>query len=169
MRRISFTSLVFVRASIKRIRAFCGLSVSAGTMPSASYSAVGVTRPLPVRLDRTTELNVQLGSSQVSETITVTAEAPVVDPEQVSISQTFDAAYLDQVVTGNNRSYQDVLGQAPGAVDQDGNPAVFGSTDAENAYYIDGVNTTDPVTSTLLPGQLSGLPDWLTTSGQVTL
>lgn len=101
-----------------------------------------------VRLDRTTELNVQLSSSQLTETITVTAEAPVVDPEQVSISQTFDAAYLDQVVTGNNRSYQDVLGQAAGAVDQDGNPAVFGSTDAENAYYIDGVNTTDPVTST---------------------
>lgn len=101
-----------------------------------------------IRLDRTTELNVELGSASVAETITVTAEAPVVDPEQVSISQTFDVAYLEQVVTGNNRSYQDVLGQAPGAVDQDGNPAVFGSTDAENAYYIDGVNTTDPVTST---------------------
>jgi hypothetical protein len=101
-----------------------------------------------VRLDRTTELNAQLATSQIAETITVTGEAPVVDPEQVSISQTFDQQYLDKIVVGTDRSYQDILGQAAGSVDRGGNPSVFGSTDAENAYYIDGVNTTDPVTAT---------------------
>ena len=101
-----------------------------------------------VRLDRTTELNAQLSVSQIAETITVTGEAPVVDPEQVSIAQTFDQKYLDRIVVGTDRSYQDILGQAAGSVDRGGNPSVFGSTDAENAYYIDGVNTTDPVTAT---------------------
>lgn len=110
----------------------------------ATQEAAAVT----VRLDRTTELNVQLAVSTVAETITVTGEAPVVDPEQVSIAQTFDQKYLDKIVVGTDRSYQDILGQAAGSVDRGGNPSVFGSTDAENAYYIDGVNTTDPVTST---------------------
>ena len=52
-RRSSFGSLVFVSASISRTRAFCGLSVSLGITPNASYSAVAITRPLPTRLDRT--------------------------------------------------------------------------------------------------------------------
>ena len=35
------------------MRAFCGLRVSPGIMPSASYSCCAITRPLPVRFDRT--------------------------------------------------------------------------------------------------------------------
>jgi hypothetical protein len=50
-------------------------------------------------------------------------------------------------IGSGNRSYQSMLGQAAG-VAGGGNPQVLGSTLGENAYYVDGANTTDPVTAT---------------------
>ncbi len=101
-----------------------------------------------VRLDRTTELNIQMPMSKFGEEITVVAETPVVDPSQVSTAQNFTADYLKYAAIGSaNRSYQNVLTQAAGVVGG-GNPNVFGSTMGENAYYVDGLDTTDPVTAT---------------------
>ena len=82
----------------------------------------------------------------------VTTETPVVDPERVSVNHNFDQTYLEEIAVGStNRGYQDVLFAAPGVGSQTGggsNPSVFGSTYRENAYYLDGSNTTDPVTLT---------------------
>ncbi len=104
-----------------------------------------------VRLDRTTEVQVTL-VTPATETIEVTAEAPVVDPEQVSTAQTFTIDYLENAAVGSaNRSYQDVLFQVGGVAAQAGagdNPSVYGSTLGENAFLVDGIDTTDPVTST---------------------
>ncbi len=106
------------------------------------------TATVAVRLDRTAEVNAQLSPSTVSEEIVVTAEAPVIDPEQVGTGQVFNADYLSQAVVGSgNRSYQSVLTQTAG-VTGGSNPNVFGSTLGDNAYYVDGITTTDPVTST---------------------
>ena len=84
--------------------------------------------------------------------IQVVAETPVVDPTQVTMEQTFDAVYLQNAAIGaNNRSYQNMLYQAAGAdssTESAGNPSVFGSTSGENTFYIDGMDTTDPITST---------------------
>lgn len=103
---------------------------------------------VPVRLDQTTQLNAQLSRADVSEVIVVTAEAPVVDPEQTGLQQTYNIEYLDKAAIGSaNRSYQAVIGQAAGT-DGGANPRVFGATLGENNYLIDGVTTTDPVTST---------------------
>ncbi len=105
-----------------------------------------------VRLDRTTFLNVSMSSDVVSEEIVVTADTPVVDPERVSASQNFDLEYLQNVAVGaNNRGYQDILFQAAGVGTNrvsGSNPSVFGSTHMENAFYVDGSNTTDPLTET---------------------
>ncbi len=80
--------------------------------------------------------------------IEVMAETPVVDPTQVNTGIVLDQKYLqDSAVGSGNRQYQSVLSQAPG-VSGGGNPRVFGSSQRENAYYVDGVNTTDPVTAT---------------------
>lgn len=100
-----------------------------------------------VRLDRTTEIEVTLGQP-TTETILVTAEAPVVDPEQVGTAQTFTKEYLENAAIGSaNRSYQSVLTQT-GGVAGGANPNVYGSTLGENAFLVDGIDTTDPVTST---------------------
>lgn len=104
-----------------------------------------------VRLDRTTEMAFTLPEGSVTEEIVVTSEAPVVDPEQVGTAQTFTEEYLQYAAIGSgNRSYQAVLFQAGGVADQGSasNPSVFGSTLGENAYLVDGVDTTDPVTAT---------------------
>jgi Carboxypeptidase regulatory-like domain/TonB dependent receptor-like, beta-barrel len=102
-----------------------------------------------VRLDRTTEINVQMPLGKFAEEVTVVAETPVIDPTQVSTSQTFTSEYLKNSAVGSaNRSYQNVLSQTAGVVNDGGNPHVFGSTLGENAYFVDGLDTTDPVTST---------------------
>ena len=81
-----------------------------------------------------------------TDEITVAADAPVVDPLQTGTKQIFDLPYLQQASIGSdNRSYQLMIGQTAG-VTGSSNPNVFGSTDAENAYFIDGQDTTDPQT-----------------------
>ncbi len=101
-----------------------------------------------VRLSRVTELRLSMALGEFSEEVTVVAETPVVDPEQVSTSQTFGVEYLKKASIGSaNRSYQSVLTDV-GGVAGGSNPNVFGSTLGENSFTVDGVNTTDPVTAT---------------------
>lgn len=116
-----------------------------------------------VRLNRVTEIHVDLEAGEFAGEITVVAETPVVDPEQVSTSQTFTYEHLQESSVGSvNRKYYNVLAQAPGvaqtrsrrrtggtAAPVSANPHVFGSTQAENVYYIDSVDSTDPVSSTV--------------------
>lgn len=103
---------------------------------------------VPVRLDRNTQLAITLSLASLAEQITVTGEAPVVDPEQVTIGQVYQQQYLEKAAVGaNNRDYLDVIGTAAGVVGT-GNVNVFGSTGSENVYLVDGVSTTDPVTAT---------------------
>lgn len=106
-------------------------------------------REVQVRLDRTTEIFVELPQGQFADQITVTSEAPLLDTTQTSIAQTYSQDYLENAPVGSSgRDYLSIIALAPGAVDDDGNPRVFGSLDNENAYYVDGVDTTDPVTAT---------------------
>jgi hypothetical protein len=101
-----------------------------------------------VRLNRTTTIEFELALGQLTESIEVTAETPVLDTQQVSTSQTFSEDYLANAAVGStNRSYQSVLSQSAGVVGGS-NPNVFGSTEGENAYFIDGMDSTDPVTAT---------------------
>lgn len=101
-----------------------------------------------VRVDRTTEVNGSLSPAEVSEAIVVTTEIPVLDPEQTGTERMYSTEYLEKASIGSaNRSYQSVLQQTAG-VTGGANPVVYGSTLGENAWLIDGISTTDPVTST---------------------
>ncbi len=101
-----------------------------------------------VRLNRVTEIQVSMAVGEFGEEVMVTAETPVVDPEQVSTAVSFSTDYLEKAaVSSIFRSYQTMLEQAPG-VAGGANPNVYGSTGAENAWVVDGSNTTDPVTAT---------------------
>jgi hypothetical protein len=103
-----------------------------------------------VRLGGATALTIEMPQGRFTGEITVVDETPVVDPVQSNMEQVFDRNYLDRAAIGSSgRSYVSVLFQAAGADDVGSpNPSVFGSTVGENAYYIDGVDTTDPATST---------------------
>ncbi len=101
-----------------------------------------------VSLDTTTPLNVQMAMGAVTEAITVTAEAVVVDPTQTTVKQNFGTQHLKYATIGSaGRTYQSVLQQAPG-VAGGANPQVMGANLGQNNYMLDGVNTTDPVTHT---------------------
>jgi hypothetical protein len=79
--------------------------------------------------------------------IEVIDETPVVDPTQVGSGQVFDKTYMqDSAIGSANRTYYSIIGQTPGVdLIWDGSwafPRVFGSTSTENAYFVDGIDTT---------------------------
>ncbi|HSS50004.1 MAG TPA: TonB-dependent receptor, partial [Thermoanaerobaculia bacterium] len=79
--------------------------------------------------------------------ITVTSDVPVVDTTSAAIGTNMNAGTIQTLPTGRN--YSAVALITPG-VSSDANTdnagqsslSVYGSTGAENAFYIDGVNTT---------------------------
>src|SRR6185295_2213944 len=101
---------------------------------------------IAVGLDRVTTLNASLRAAATGQ-ITVTSDAPVIDTTSTSLGSNLDDRAIRTLPTARN--YSAVVQITPG-VSTDANPedraqsdiAVYGSTGAENVYYIDGVNTT---------------------------
>jgi hypothetical protein len=99
-----------------------------------------------VNLDKGTTLNVSLRAAMTEE-ITVTGATPVVDTVDATVAMNFDTHAIESLPTARN--YSSIAQIAPG-VSSDANPenqgqttmTVYGSSGAENAFYIDGVNTT---------------------------
>jgi len=99
-------------------------------------------------------MTIAMSKATFSDEIEVIDRIPVVDPTQVNTGQIFDRAYMQSSAIGAvKRNYLVVVNQAAGVagggwwngVPQ---PRVFGSTVGENAYFMDGVDTTDPTTAT---------------------
>lgn len=105
-----------------------------------------VVRDNVVRLDALTTVPVAL-SRTINETVTVTAETPLVDVTSTTIGSNLDQEFVEELPTV--RTYQTNLTLVP-SVDQGvgGNPVVLGGLSTDNLYLIDGINTTDPVTQT---------------------
>lgn len=100
---------------------------------------------LSVDLGATVRVDVGLTVTDSGEVITVLADAPAIDVENVQTGVVLDAEFLKDIPSG--RSYQSAVQVAPGVVGG-GNPNMHGGFDTANQYYIDGVNTTDPLTNT---------------------
>src|SRR6185295_18716672 len=103
-------------------------------------------KDVAVWLDKDTVLNPVLRAA-VAEEITVTTEIPVVNTTTTELGTNLDSRALETLPTGRN--YSSVVQITPG-VSSDANPentgqssiTVYGSTGAENVFYVDGVNTT---------------------------
>jgi outer membrane receptor for ferrienterochelin and colicin len=130
-------------------------SVPPGTY-KVEYALSGVKNAsregVVVHAQQTSTSNIQM-SLAMSETLTVSASQVVVDPTQAAQVTTLDEEHLKYTSVGaGNRTYQASLIQAPGVAmstsGTSGNPQVSGSNNAQNDWYVDGVNTTDPVTHT---------------------
>jgi hypothetical protein len=101
-----------------------------------------------VSLGGAAALNIIMPQGRFESEIEVVAQTPVIDPTQVNTEQVFDLSYMQQAAIGSdNRNYLYIVGQAPGVTGRN-NPNVLGSTPSENAYFIDGVDTTEPLTGT---------------------
>jgi hypothetical protein len=105
-------------------------------------------RELRVALGGVAAVSIVMPQAKFESEIEVVAQAPVIDPTQVNTEQVFDLNYMQQAAVGSdNRNYLYIVGQAPGVTGR-AIPNVLGSTQEENAYFIDGQDTTDPLTGT---------------------
>ena len=96
-----------------------------------------------VQLDRTAKVTLRLVPVKFASEIEVMADVPIIDPARTNTGEVFDEQYLQQTSIGSNgRHYFRIMDQAAGVVP--GIPQeVFGATYSENAYLVDGFNTTD--------------------------
>ena len=105
-----------------------------------------------VSLNKATKVNIAMSLSRVSEAVTVSGNTEVIDPTQANTQVNLKEDFLKYASVGQaGRSYQDAMEVIPGVADQagaGGNPSVFGANLGQNAFLIDGLNTTDPVTHT---------------------
>jgi hypothetical protein len=105
-------------------------------------------RGVHVSLGKDVTMDVVLQPASVSEILTVTAAAPLLDTSSTSVGTNLDTRAIETLPTGRN--YASIAQVSPGT-SSDANPSnpgqqtitVYGSSGAENAFYVDGVNTTN--------------------------
>ena len=117
-------------------------------LPPATYDVraeltgfQSVIRKAPVRLNDVTEVDFTLPVGAVSETVTVTAESPIVDPERAGLSVNINNQALTSVPVTTSRRFQDAWLVVPGVAV---NPATQELTGSERRTSLDGADVTDP-------------------------
>jgi hypothetical protein len=101
-----------------------------------------------ISLGKDATIDVRMSTAAITEELTVVATAPVLDTGSTSTGANLDQRTIESLPTARN--YASIVQVAPG-VSSDANPSnagqstisVYGSSGAENAFYIDGVNTTN--------------------------
>lgn len=108
-----------------------------------------LTRRAEVSLSENTVADAKLGLQGVSETITVTAEASLVDKQSTAIQNGYSSEQVQALPTG--QEYRDLQKLIPGVMyTQDGTrgPSA-GGNGQDNVYQFDGVKVTLPQYGTL--------------------
>src|SRR5439155_10966849 len=93
-----------------------------------------------VGLNRTVTLDVAM-SPTVSETLTVTSAAPVIDVTSSATGTNVTSQTMATLPIARN--FTSIVQVAPGTNADATGPTFYGSTGAENQYIIDGLNTTE--------------------------
>jgi len=107
--------------------------------------ATVILKDVEVQIGRRTNLPMTLSTGKV-ETLTVTAEAPLIDPKATSIGENIKIdTFVENVPLGRN--FSDTFAVVPGVVGGGGtgagNYSISGSSGLENRYIIDGVDITN--------------------------
>ena len=95
----------------------------------------------------TVDFKMEIGAME--ESITVSAAGPIVDIKKSTVETRLDEQLLTKIPT-NREAFYDLSLVAPGifSAGKDASwlpsPTAFGSASNENAFLLDGVNTTDP-------------------------
>ena len=107
------------------------------------------TRKAMVQLSDITTADAALGVKGVSEAVTVTAEAALIDKTSAAITSGISSAQINSVPVG--QEYRDLIKLIPGvqySQDTTRGPSA-GSNGQDNVYSFDGVNVTLPLFGTL--------------------
>ena len=116
-----------------------------GALRAQRFRATG-NADFEVQLGRTYDLDASLKVGNISEAVQVTAEnAPLVDTRSTIIAHNVTAEEIDRLPKG--RSFQSIALTAPSvnSGEIEGGFQVNGASGAENAFTVDGVNTTSLV------------------------
>jgi len=98
-----------------------------------------------VHLGRTTSIVVPMRVLAVEETVEVTAERPLIDSARTTSLETYTDDFIARArVDSQARTYQSLFNSAAGVRASGTDSWVRGSSQIENTYLIDGVDTTDP-------------------------
>jgi outer membrane receptor protein involved in Fe transport len=103
-----------------------------------------VRRPdVRLALGQLLRVDVALTLSSVQETVTITADSPVVDVKQSASFATIRDELIDKLPRG--RDFLTLAQQAPGATVQNVSAglSIDGGSGADNRFIIDGIDTTD--------------------------
>jgi hypothetical protein len=95
---------------------------------------------IKVGIDTTVRLEVKM-TPAFSDEILVSGESPLVNIADTTIGTDVPQDFFLDLPKGRN--YASVASVAPGAQDDQSGQTFYGSSGAENAYYIDGTNTTE--------------------------
>ena len=117
-------------------------------MPPATYDVRAelagfqtIVRKATVRLNAVTDIDFTLTVGSVAETVNVTAEAAIVDPERAGLSVNINNQALTTLPVTTNRRFQDAWLLVPGVSI---NPATQELTGSERRTSLDGADVTDP-------------------------
>lgn len=105
-------------------------------------------RSVTVRIGNTVTLDFALSVGSLTESVTVSGAAPVVDAERTGLAVNVNNTALTSLPVSTSRRYQDIWALVPGVYvrpDQsDINPSVNSRGTSENSTKIDGMDVTDP-------------------------
>ena len=124
-------------------------------LPPATYEARAELQgfqtslhTVTVRINSTVTVDFSLVVGSMSETVTVSGEAPTVDPERAGLAVNINNEALTSLPVSTQRRYQDIWALVPGVYvrpDQtDINPSVNSRGTSENSTKLDGMDITDP-------------------------
>ena len=101
-----------------------------------------------VTLGKNLTIDLTLGVGNVTETVQVKGEAPLIDVKQNSTFSTLQAETIDRIPKG--RDFTSVLNQAPGAQAESkaGGTQIDGASGSENRFIVDGMDTTNVLNGT---------------------
>ena len=114
------------------------------TVALSGFEAVRISRNSVVS-ERTTTVSATLKPGGMSEVVEVAGETPIVDMTNTTVTTAVRKEEYEKIPLG--RSYQTMLGRAPGVVGT-GNVNSSGALSGNNQFLMDGIDTTDPTTGT---------------------
>jgi hypothetical protein len=119
---------------------------------TVTFSLAGletVTRNVDVTLGQDAATNVTIGVAGVAESITVTADATLVDANTTELESTVSDEMIENLPVGQN--YRDLLKLAPAVTysEETVRGPSAGGSGQDNVYQFDGVNVTLPLFGTL--------------------
>jgi hypothetical protein len=139
---------------------FSGVTSADGTyrvtnLPPATYEVKAelsgfqtAMSKVSVRIASTVTVDFTLSLGALTDTVVVTGETPIVDPERTGLAVNINNEALTSLPVSTQRRYQDIWALVPGVYvrpDQsDINPSVNSRGTSENSTRLDGMDVTDP-------------------------